>query len=67
MFLRKIKHALYLKLMSVAVNFAPSARHTAFAGKGSSRQLCDHIVRTGVKKVLVVTDKPFPPETGPKC
>ena len=59
MFLRKIKHALYLKLMSVAVNFAPSARHTAFAGKGSSRQLCDHIVRTGVKKVLVVTDKPL--------
>ena len=59
MFIRKIKHALYLALMKVAVNFAPSARHTAFAGRGSSRQLCSHIVRTGVKKVLVVTDKPL--------
>ncbi len=59
MFLRKIKHALYLMLMKMAVNFAPSARHTAFAGRGSSRQLCSHIVRTGAKKVLVVTDKPL--------
>ena len=59
MFLRKIKHSLYLKLISFMVNFAPSARHTAFAGSGSSRQLCNHIVRTGVKKVLVVTDKPL--------
>ena len=53
MFIRKIKHALYLSLMKVLVNFAPSSRHTAFAGSGSSRQLCNHILRTGVKKVLV--------------
>ena len=59
MFLRKIKHSLYLRLMKFLVNFAPSARHTAFAGSGSSRQLCNHMVRTGVKKVLVVTDKPL--------
>jgi len=59
MFLRKIKHSLYLRLMKFMVNFAPSARHTAFAGSGSSRQLCNHVVRTGVKKVLVVTDKPL--------
>ena len=29
------------------------------AGSGSSCQLCDHIIHTGVKKVLVVTDKPL--------
>ncbi|MDB4543045.1 iron-containing alcohol dehydrogenase, partial [bacterium] len=59
MFLRKLIHTLYLALMKVAVNFAPSARHTAFAGSGSSRHLCNHIVQMGVKKVLVVTDKPL--------
>ena len=57
MFLRKILHALYLKLMKVVVAFSPSSRHTAFAGNGSSRQLCEHIVRTGARKVLVVTVK----------
>jgi alcohol dehydrogenase len=59
MFLRKIIHALYLTLMKTAVSLAPSARHTAFAGSGSSSQLCHHILQTGVKKILVVTDKPL--------
>ena len=59
MFLRKITHWLYLQLMKVAVNFAPSARHTAFVGGGSSAQLCEHIVHAGVQKLLVVTDKPL--------
>jgi len=59
MFLRKILHALYLSLMKVVVYFSPALRHTAFAGNGSSRQLCEHIIRTGAKKVLVVTDKPL--------
>ena len=59
MFIRKKLHALYLVIMKLVVRFAPSLRHTAFAGGGSSRQLCEHIVRTGVKKVLVVTDKPL--------
>lgn len=59
MFLRKKLHALYLFIMKVVVNFSASLRHTAFAGSGSSRQLCEHIVRTGARKVLVVTDKPL--------
>lgn len=59
MFLRKILHAMYLRLMKVVVYFSPALRHTAFAGNGSSRQLCEHILRTGAKKVLVVTDKPL--------
>ncbi len=59
MFLRKMLHALYLRIMKVVVAFSASLRHTAFAGSGSSRQLCEHIIRTGAKKVLVVTDKPL--------
>ncbi|MDG2045778.1 MAG: iron-containing alcohol dehydrogenase [Halioglobus sp.] len=59
MFLRKILHAVYLKIMTAVVFFAPSSRHTVFAGAGSAGQLCEHIIRTGAKKVLVVTDKPL--------
>lgn len=59
MFLRKIIHTIYLVLVKVTVKFLPSARHLAFAGSGSSRHLCNHIVMSGVKKVLVVTDKPL--------
>jgi alcohol dehydrogenase class IV len=59
MFLRKKLHALLLVIMNVLVRFSAPMRHMAFAGSGSSRQLCEHIVHTGVKKVLVVTDKPL--------
>lgn len=59
MFLRKFLHAIYLRLMKVVAGLSPTLRHTAFAGSGSSAQLCEHIVRTGVNKVLVVTDKPL--------
>ena len=59
MFLRKITHSLYLSLVKVMVNFGPPARHHAFAGSGSSRQLCEHLIRTGVSKLLIVTDKPL--------
>jgi alcohol dehydrogenase class IV len=59
MFLRKKLHALLLIVMKVLVRFSPSLRHTAFVGNGSSRQLCEHIVRTGARKVLIVTDKPL--------
>ncbi len=58
-FLRKILHELILKLIKTVVTFAPGARHTAFVGSGSSRQLCEHVARTGVRRVLVVTDKPL--------
>jgi len=59
MFLRKMLHALLLFIIKVVIWFSPSLRHTAFVGTGSSRQLCEHLVRTGVRKVLVVTDKPL--------
>jgi len=59
MFIRKGLHALYLAIMKLVVYLSPSVRHRVFAGSGSSRQLCEHIVRTGVTRVLVVTDKPL--------
>lgn len=59
MFLRKIKHSLYLGLMKFVMGLAPAARHRAFVGSGSSGQLCKHIVRAGAEKVLIVTDKPL--------
>lgn len=59
MFVRKKLHALLLLVMKIVVFFSPAVRYQAFAGSGSSRQLCEHIARTGVKRVLVVTDKPL--------
>lgn len=59
MFLAKLKHTLYLTMLRVMTPFMADSRHIAFTGSGSSRQLCEHIARLGVKKVLVVTDKPL--------
>lgn len=59
MFLRKIIHAMYIKFISVMVVFAPGSTQQTFAGQGSSRQLCRHILRTGASRILVVTDRPL--------
>lgn len=59
MYLRKIKHSLYLRLMKLVAGLAPGARHHAFVGAGSAGQLCRHILHTGASKILVVTDKPL--------
>lgn len=59
MFLRQILHNMLMGVMKVGVNFSPPARHNAFVGSGSASQLCEHILCTGVNKVLVVTDKPL--------
>ncbi|MEZ5569375.1 MAG: iron-containing alcohol dehydrogenase [Halioglobus sp.] len=59
LFLRKFLHGLYVLLMKITVKFSPGARHMVFAGSGSSRQLCEHVLRTGVRRVLIVTDKPL--------
>lgn len=59
MLLRKIKHAMLLKLMAIVVKFQGESSHMSFAGSGSSAQLCRHIARTGYRKILVVTDKPL--------
>lgn len=57
--LRKVKHSLLMSLMKFAVGLAPGACHQAFVGRGSSAQLCRHIVRVGNKRILIVTDKPL--------
>jgi alcohol dehydrogenase class IV len=59
MFMRKILHSFYLLLAKVVTSLAPGARHMVYAGSGSSSQLCSHVLRTGVKRILVVTDKPL--------
>ncbi len=55
----KIKHTLHVTLMKSIAGLMPGAQHRAFLGRGSSAQLCRHIARTGVQRVLVVTDKPL--------
>lgn len=53
------KHKMYTSFMGAMLNFAPSNTHMLFAGENSSRQLCQHMSRRGLKKILVVTDKPL--------
>jgi len=57
MFVPKLKHKLLLMIMNYMAKRSPGSSHMAFSGAGSSSQLGKHIARTGVDKVLVVTDK----------
>jgi alcohol dehydrogenase len=59
MFLRRLKHKLVVNLMRLLMKFMPGASYHLFSGEGSSRQLCKHIGYQGLKKILVVTDKPL--------
>ena len=45
--------------MKFLSNFFQTGRHSAFVGSGSSAQLCQHVIRSGASRVLVVTDKPL--------
>ncbi|MEP4486440.1 MAG: iron-containing alcohol dehydrogenase [Halioglobus sp.] len=56
MFVRKLKHSMLIGLMKTLSGLAPAASYMAFAGSGSSRQLCEHIMHSGAKRVLIVTD-----------
>jgi alcohol dehydrogenase len=59
MFLRRLKHNFYIGFAGFMLKFIGGADYMLFAGEGSSRQLCRHMAQRGVKKVLVVTDKPL--------
>ena len=59
MLFRKIKHTLLMNLGLFLLKFAPGVSYMAFAGEGSSRSLGKHIALAGLKKPLVVTDKPL--------
>ncbi|MCE5288989.1 MAG: alcohol dehydrogenase, partial [Nocardiaceae bacterium] len=43
--------------MKVAAKILDFRQPELFTGPGSSLQLCDHIVGTGVKKLLLVSDE----------
>ena len=57
--LLKLKNSLFYLLANVLVTFSPGSSYLAFAGPGSARQLCSHIRREGIRRVLVVTDRPL--------
>ncbi|WP_187276481.1 iron-containing alcohol dehydrogenase [Parahaliea maris] len=57
--LRRLKHRLLISLMKVLAGLSPAASYMVFVGSGSAAQLCRHIVRSGARRVLVVTDKPL--------
>ncbi len=57
--MRRRVHWLKMKMFGVLVGLQPRASYMIFAGSGSSAQLGAHIAASGVKKILVVTDKPL--------
>lgn len=59
MSLRKVKHATNLFLMKHLAGLAPSPAYMVYTGSGSAAELCRHIARSGVGKLLVVTDRPL--------
>lgn len=54
-----LKNKLLFLLARIVTMTAPAPAYFAFCGAGSSRQLCAHIARSGVRRLLVVTDKPL--------
>lgn len=59
MILRKAIRSLSINLMKLLIGKKANAQHLAFAGQGSSRELCSHIAGLGHHSVLVVTDGPL--------
>jgi alcohol dehydrogenase len=55
--LRKFRHRLYFALARVLSLLAQPLSYLLFAGAGSASQLCQHIVASGHRRLLVVTDK----------
>lgn len=55
-----IKHTVFINALKALIKFAPSATTPmSFVGAGSTAQLSEHIARLGVKRVMIVTDKPL--------
>ena len=59
MLIRKLKHRALMTLGRLMMPSMDSTPHQLFEGENSSRQLCQQIGRDGLKKVLIVTDKPL--------
>jgi alcohol dehydrogenase class IV len=58
-FLRTLLQRSYLALIAIPFKLMPSLAYMAFTGQGSTAQLCRHIARQGIRRVLVVSDKPL--------
>ncbi len=56
---RKLLHILFIKFARFLMTFMGSPSYMLFAGAGSAQSLCKHIAHVGLRKVLVVTDKPL--------
>jgi alcohol dehydrogenase class IV len=57
--MNSLKNKLLFLLARIITLTAPAPGYFAFCGAGSARQLCAHIARSGVRRLLVVTDKPL--------
>jgi alcohol dehydrogenase class IV len=57
--LNTIYNKSYLFALSLVSKFVSQPNQITFAGSGSLEQLCAHITRMGLTKVLLVTDKPL--------
>jgi alcohol dehydrogenase class IV len=52
-------NTVYLFALSMASKLVSKPNQISFVGSGSLEQLCAHITRMGLSKVLLVTDKPL--------
>ena len=55
----KFKHDFMMSFFNLVLKFMPASSYMLFAGEGSARGLCQSIGRSGLKRLLVVTDKPL--------
>jgi alcohol dehydrogenase class IV len=57
--MNRLKNKFFFLVFRLLALFSPPTNYFAFCGAGSSRQLCAHIARGGVRRLLVVTDRPL--------
>ncbi|MBD2858897.1 iron-containing alcohol dehydrogenase [Spongiibacter sp. KMU-158] len=57
--MKSVIHKLYLAVMSVLMRFMPPLSFFVFSGEKSAIQLCQHIARQGIQRLLIVSDKPL--------
>jgi len=55
----RLKNAVFYFLANVLVALSPPSTYLAFAGPGSTRRLAAHLRGEGLRRLLVVTDRPL--------
>ncbi len=55
--LKHFVHFAKLALTRMVMNFLPGSSYLAFIGQNSAAQLCGHVSRSGISRLLVVTDQ----------